>query len=81
MTSGGWHECASSHAHASLADLAKAMSAEGLRLMFPLAALHAALWPFLWVVVWSLDLPFAVTSLPSHWHARKCWSAPLEARF
>ncbi|KPF41469.1 NnrS family protein [Rhizobium sp. AAP43] len=52
-------------------DLAKAMSAEGLRLMFPLAALHAALWPFLWVVVWSLDLPFAVTSLPSHWHAQE----------
>lgn len=52
-------------------DLAKAMSAEGLRLMFPLAALHAALWPFLWVVVWSLDLPFAVTSLPSNWHAQE----------
>lgn len=52
-------------------DLAKAMSAEGLGLMFPLAALHAALWPFLWVVVWSLDLPFAVTSLPSHWHAQE----------
>ncbi len=52
-------------------DLAKAMSAEGLRLMFPLAALHAALWPFLWVVVWSLDLPFAVTSRPRHWHAQE----------
>lgn len=53
------------------ADLARAMSAEGLRLMFPLAALHAALWPFLWVVVWSLDLPFAVSSLPRHWHAQE----------
>lgn len=52
-------------------DLARAMSAEGLRLMFPLAALHAALWPFLWVVVWSLDLPFAVSSLPRHWHAQE----------
>ena len=53
------------------ADLARAMSAEGLRLMFPLAALHAALWPFLWVVVWSLDLPFASSSLPAHWHAQE----------
>ncbi len=53
------------------ADLARAMSAEGLRLMFPLAALHAALWPFLWVVVWSLDLPFASSSLPGHWHAQE----------
>ena len=52
-------------------DLARAMSAEGLRLMFPLAALHAALWPFLWVVVWSLDLPFATSSLPGHWHAQE----------
>ncbi len=63
------------------ADLARAMSAEGLRLMFPLAALHAALWPFLWVVVWSLDLPFASSSLPVTGTRRKCWSAPLEARF
>jgi uncharacterized protein involved in response to NO len=53
------------------ADLAGAMSAEGLRLMFPLAALHAALWPFLWVVVWSFDLPFAGSSLPGHWHAQE----------
>ncbi|PLK69241.1 short-chain dehydrogenase [Rhizobium sp. TH135] len=53
------------------ADLARAMSAEGLRLMFPLAALHAALWPFLWVVVWSLDLPFAFSSLSGHWHAQE----------
>ncbi|RKE83297.1 NnrS family protein [Rhizobium sp. AG855] len=52
-------------------DLIKAMSAEGLRLMFPLAAFHAAIWPFLWVVVWSLDLPFAVSSLPGQWHAEE----------
>ncbi|THV20298.1 NnrS family protein [Peteryoungia ipomoeae] len=52
-------------------DLATAMSAEGLRLMFPLAALHAAVWPFLWVVVWSFDLPFATTSLPGQWHAQE----------
>jgi uncharacterized protein involved in response to NO len=53
------------------ADLARAMSAEGLRLMFPFAALHAALWPLLWVLVWSLDLPFASSSLPRHWHAQE----------
>ncbi|SMD11932.1 NnrS family protein [Rhizobium sp. RU36D] len=52
-------------------DLVRAMSSEGLRLMFPLAALHAALWPFLWVAIWSLDLPLAVSSLPGHWHAQE----------
>jgi uncharacterized protein involved in response to NO len=50
---------------------ARAMSAEGLRLMFPLVALHAAIWPFLWVVIWALDLPFASASLPGHWHAQE----------
>ncbi|PWC44233.1 NnrS family protein [Azospirillum sp. TSO22-1] len=44
---------------------------EGLRLFFPLAALHAALWPFLWVVVHGFQLPGA-SALPSGlWHAHE----------
>lgn len=50
---------------------AEAMSDEGLRLLFPLAALHAGLWPFLWVIVWSFDLPFTATTPPGQWHAQE----------
>lgn len=42
---------------------------EGLRLFFPLAALHAALWPVLWTVVHGLDMPFISRMPPSFWHA------------
>lgn len=44
---------------------------EGLRLFFPLAAIHAALWPFLWVVVHGYDLPLARSVPPSLWHAQE----------
>jgi uncharacterized protein involved in response to NO len=44
---------------------------EGLRLFFPLAAVHAALWPFLWVVVHGYDLPFVREVPPSLWHAHE----------
>ena len=44
---------------------------EGLRLFFPLAAVHAALWPFLWVVVHGYDLPFAREVPASLWHAHE----------
>ena len=64
----------------NVSGVTRAMSAEGLRLLFPLAALHAGLWPFLWIIVWSFDLPFAATSLPGHW-PRKCSSAHLAAPF
>lgn len=30
---------------------------EGFRLFFPLAALYAAFAPFLWLVVWQMQLP------------------------
>ncbi len=63
------------------ADLARAMSAEGLRLMFPLAALHAALWPFLWVGSGLSICPLQLRLFPATGTPRKCWSAPLEARF
>ena len=41
---------------------------EGLRLFFPLAALYAALWPFLWVLVLGFDLPLARHVSPVLWH-------------
>jgi uncharacterized protein involved in response to NO len=41
---------------------------EGLRLFFPLAALYAALWPFLWVLVLGFDLPLARQVPPTLWH-------------
>ncbi len=52
-------------------DVLRAATAEGLRLFFPLAALHAALWPLLWVAGWQLGLPFAHDTLPAHWHAQE----------
>jgi uncharacterized protein involved in response to NO len=51
--------------------LVSILTDEGLRLFFPLAALHAAAWPLLWVFVHGFDLPFA-TSVPPHlWHAHE----------
>src|SRR5690606_23546713 len=41
---------------------------EGLRLFFPLAALYAAFWPFLWVIVLGFDLPLARHVPPTLWH-------------
>jgi uncharacterized protein involved in response to NO len=41
---------------------------EGLRLFFPLGALYAALWPFLWVVVLGFDLPLARQVPATQWH-------------
>ena len=54
---------------------------EGFRLFFPLAALHAALWPFLWIALWSFDLPLARDVPPSLWHMQEMivgsWGAAL----
>ena len=41
---------------------------EGFRLFFPLGAAYAALWPFLWVLVFGFDLPLARDIPPSLWH-------------
>ena len=41
---------------------------EGLRLFFPLGALYAAAWPFLWVVVLGFDLPLTRQVPPMQWH-------------
>lgn len=48
--------------------LAAVLSDEGFRLFFPLAALHAALWPFLWVVVAGYGLPGTTVIVPAVWH-------------
>lgn len=47
---------------------ARVISDEGFRLFFPLAALHAALWPFLWVAVQGYGLAGATQMTPGVWH-------------
>jgi uncharacterized protein involved in response to NO len=49
--------------------LLQVLGDEGLRLFFPLAAVHAALWPFLWAAVLGFQLPFAGSLPPGLWHA------------
>jgi uncharacterized protein involved in response to NO len=44
---------------------------EGFRLFFLLGALHAALWPMLWVFALGFDLPLAHGVPPSLWHAHE----------
>lgn len=41
---------------------------EALRLFFPLAALHAALWPLLWTLAYGLSLPFTSAVSPGTRH-------------
>lgn len=48
--------------------LGAVLTDEGFRLFFPLAALHAALWPFLWVAVGGYGLAGATEIAPSVWH-------------
>lgn len=54
---------------------------EGFRLFFPLAALYAAFAPFLWLVVWQMQLPFAAGLPPALWHGSEmiigAWGAVL----
>ncbi|MFT0531319.1 NnrS family protein [Castellaniella hirudinis] len=61
--------------------LHRVLADEGFRIFFPLAALHAALWPFLWVAVWSFNLPFAQAVPSGLWHAHEmifgAWGAAL----
>ncbi|MDW7554493.1 NnrS family protein (plasmid) [Azospirillum brasilense] len=51
--------------------LAGILGDEGLRLFFPLSALHAALWPLLWAVVNGFALPFDGAIPPGLWHAHE----------
>lgn len=61
--------------------LHRILSDEGFRLFFPLTALHAALWPFLWIAVWSLSLPFGDQLPAGFWHMTEMivgsWGAAL----
>lgn len=56
-------------------------SDEGFRLFFPLGALYAALAPFLWLLVWRMQLPFAADLPPALWHGSEmvvgAWGAVL----
>lgn len=51
--------------------LARILGDEGLRLFFPLSALHAALWPVLWAVVNGFALPLDGAIPPGLWHAHE----------
>lgn len=44
---------------------------EALRLFFPIAAVHAASWPVLWVIIANYDLPLASSIPSSQWHAHE----------
>lgn len=44
---------------------------EGFRLFFPLAAVHAAAWPLLWVVAFGFSLPLARAIPPGLWHVHE----------
>ena len=46
----------------------RVISDEGFRLFFPLAAFHAALWPFLWVALQDYALLGATKIAPTVWH-------------
>ncbi|WP_322994026.1 NnrS family protein [Castellaniella sp.] len=57
--------------HASPASALPPVLREGLRLFFPAAAAHGAIWPLIWVALYDLDLPFASAIPPSQWHAHE----------
>lgn len=44
---------------------------EGLRLFFPAAAIHGALWPLIWVALYDFSLPLARSIPASQWHAHE----------
>lgn len=54
---------------------------EGFRLFFALAAAYAAAAPFLWLVIWQMQLPFAADLPPGVWHGSEmiigAWGAVL----
>lgn len=55
----------------SLRGTLEVLSDEGFRLFFPLAAVYAALWPFLWIVAFGFGLPLADRIPPGLWHAHE----------
>lgn len=44
---------------------------EGLRLFFPAAAVHGALWPVLWVLLYAFGMPMAGEVPTTQWHAHE----------
>ena len=55
----------------SLRETLGVLGDEGFRLFFPLAAIHAALWPFLWVVAYGFQMPLATTIPADLWHGHE----------
>ncbi|MEP3428322.1 MAG: NnrS family protein [Roseibium sp.] len=48
-----------------------ALSDEGFRLFFPLAAAYAALWPAMWVLAFTFNLPLAHEVPATLWHGHE----------
>lgn len=59
------------HGRSRAPSLRAVLGDEAFRLFFPLAAGHAALWPFLWVVVYAFDLPLVHSVPPQLWHVHE----------
>ncbi len=61
--------------------LHRILSDEGFRIFFPLTALHAGIWPLIWVLLWSFDLPLSRDLPPGVWHGYEmifgAWGAAL----
>lgn len=55
----------------ALCETRDVLADEGFRLFFPLAAVHAAAWPLLWVVAFGFSLPLAHAIPPGLWHVHE----------
>ena len=55
----------------ALCETRDVLADEGFRLFFPLAAVHAAAWPLLWVVAFGYSLPLAHAIPPGLWHVHE----------
>ena len=44
---------------------------EGLRLLFPVAALHGLVWPLVWTALYGLELPLARAIPAAQWHVHE----------
>jgi uncharacterized protein involved in response to NO len=51
--------------------LREVLGDEGFRPFFPLSALHLALWPMLWTLVYGMSLPLAPSMPSGLWHAKE----------
>lgn len=57
--------------HATKKEMSGPWLVEGLRLFFPVAAIHAMLLPLTWIALFTFELPFAQSISASQWHAHE----------